>query len=84
MTYPRWLYSESGAVLLKNRQEEDALGGTWFDSPALVSDEARVELPEAVEADEANSAEEESVSDEGSPDETLVEKPKRGRPAKVK
>lgn len=36
MSYPKWLFSKNGNVLLKNEEEENALVGKWFDSPAKV------------------------------------------------
>lgn len=36
MSYPKWLYSASGAVLVADAASHEALSGAWFESPALV------------------------------------------------
>ena len=73
-TYPCWLYSESGAVLLHSKAQEDALLGAWVDSPAKVG--KAVVLPE-IQNDLLDLIE----SQESAVD-TPIDKPKRGRPAK--
>lgn len=36
MSYPKWLYSASGAVMVPDAAAHEALEGAWVESPALV------------------------------------------------
>lgn len=42
--YPKYLYSAAGSKLVRDREQESALGEGWFDSPA------KVRMPEEVPA----------------------------------
>lgn len=81
MIYPKWLYSASGAVLLKSHAEEEALSGEWFDNPAKVTSPAVIEIePDA----EEKIKEAEKPADVYEPvpiQETLTIRPKLGRPS---
>ncbi|SNT33732.1 hypothetical protein SAMN06265795_12644 [Noviherbaspirillum humi] len=44
-TYPRWKYSQAGAVVVNSAEEEAALEGEWHDSPADVPSPAGDDSP---------------------------------------
>lgn len=44
--YPAWKYSVGKAVIVENADEEAALEGNWYDSPADIS----ADIPDATEA----------------------------------
>lgn len=46
-SYPKWLYSVDGAVLVQTHEEHAALVGTWRESPADVqAEEVPADVPE--------------------------------------
>jgi hypothetical protein len=68
MSYPCWLYSAEGAKIVKTREEELALVGKWYDTPAKIGmiEEVQEDLLGLTESQES----------------AIEDKPKRGRPAK--
>ena len=77
MSYPRWLYSAEGAKIVKTPEEESALIGKWYDTPAKIGmvEEVQEDLLGLVESQD-------ETVDELIVKEEVIATPKRGRPAK--
>lgn len=83
--YPKYLYSAAGATLVLNSKEEEALVGTWCDSPEKVL-ALEVAVLDAAPTDPIDEFSELTGSQDDVPDESVQEpsRPKLGRPFKVK